>query len=223
MPRSASDRVIRIVISNDQSIFRAGLRSVLESEQDFAVVGEAASGNEAVAITLERQPDLLLLDWTSDIDDVLTRLRGVSDVKILLVTRGVEKAELLRALRLGVRGIVPKDAATEQLFKSIRSVMAGQYWIGRDLVADLVQIITAAPETQTEQSSPQMFGLTERERDVVGAIVAGYSNRDIASKFGLSEDTVKHHLTNIFDKTGATTRLELALFALHHRLVEHDH
>lgn len=90
------------------------------------------------------------------------------------------------------------------------------------MVADLVRLMMPESETGPDSPAPQTFGLTARERDIVGAIVGGYANRDIASKFALSEDTVKHHLTSIFDKTGASNRLELALFALHHRLVNHD-
>jgi two-component system, NarL family, nitrate/nitrite response regulator NarL len=220
-PRNRSDQTIRLLIANDHSIFRAGLRRLLEAQQDFAVVGEAASADEVVAITLEQQPALLLFNGMTGIDEVAARLRGLSDVKILLLAADIEKPAILRALRLGVRGVVPGRATPELLFKSIRSVMAGEYWIGCDVVADLVQLMRQAPETGTARHAPQTFGLTERERDIVGAIVAGYANRDIASKFTLREDTVKHHLTNIFDKTGTSNRLELALFALHHRLVDH--
>jgi two-component system, NarL family, nitrate/nitrite response regulator NarL len=221
-PRNPSDQTIRLLIANDHSIFRAGLRSLLEAERDFVVVGEVASADEAVAMTLKQQPALLLFNGTSGIDRVMARLRGLSDVKILLLAANIEKPEILRALRLGVRGVVSGHATTELLFKSIRSVMAGEYWIRCDVVADLVQLMRQAPETETDRPATETFGLTERQRDIVGAIVAGCANRDIASKFTLSEDTVKHHLTNIFDKTGASNRLELALFALHHRLVNHD-
>ena len=217
---------IRVLIAHDHPIFRDGLRELLGKDPEFDVVGEAAHGKEAIELARALKPDILLLDLSlAGIDgrEVLRQLSATAEsVRTLLLTSGIEKPDVLRALRLGVRGVVPRHATTELLFKSIRSVMAGQYWIARDMVADLVQLMMQAPQAAADRPAPQTFGLTERARDIVGAIVAGYPNRDIASKFGISEDTVKHHLTNIFNKTGASNRLELALFALHHRLVDHQ-
>ena len=224
--------LVRIVIAGDQAIFRGGLRKLLEGEPDFQVVGEAGTPAEAVVRTLECKPDLLLLDvamgHASGVD-VLEGLRDLPALRSILLAEGIERADVLRTLQLGARGVVLKSAPTELLFKAVRSVMKGEYWISRDMVADLVQMLAQAPKTRTDPpasstdspASPT-FGLTDRERDIVKVIIAGYTNREIARTFALSEDTVKHHLTNIFDKTGASTRLELALFALHHRLVEHD-
>ena len=227
--RECADREadsIRVLIAHDHPISRDGLRELLGKEPEFDVVGEAADGREAIELALGLKPDILLLDLSLAGTDGLEVLRELSataeSVRTLLLTSGIEKPEVLRALRLGVRGIVPRNATTELLFKSIRSVMAGEYWIGRDMVADLVQLMTQAPEAAPNQPARQTFGLTERERDIVGAIVAGYPNRDIASKFGISEDTVKHHLTNIFNKVGVSSRLELGLFAVHHKLVDNE-
>ena len=216
-------RAIRIVIAAEHSIFRGGLRKLLEGEPDLQVVGEAGTPAEAVATTLDWKPDLLLLDVAmgraSGID-LLEGLRDLAAQRIILLAEDIERADVLRALQLGARGIVLKSIATEMLFKAIRSVMKGEYWIGRDMVEELVQMLAQVPKTRTDPPASQTFVLTDRERDIVRAIIAGHTNREIARTFALSEDTVKHHLTNIFDKTGATTRLELALFALHHRLVE---
>ena len=216
---------IRIVIADDHSIFRGGLRKLLEGEPDFQVVGEAGTPAQASATTLECKPDLLLLDVAMDGSsgvDVLEGRRDLPAPKIILLAEGIERADVLRALQLGARVVVPKSAPTELLFKAVRSVMKGEYWISRDMVGELVQMLAQAPEARTDPSASQTFALTDREHDIVKVIVAGYSNREIARTFAISEDTVKHHLTNIFDKTGASTRLELALFALHHRLVEQD-
>jgi DNA-binding NarL/FixJ family response regulator len=98
--------------------------------------------------------------------------------------------------------------------------MNGQYWLGRESVNDMVETLRQLMLADEQGRKPQ-FGLTKRELDVVGAIVTGSSNKDVARKFSISEDTVKHHLTNIFDKTGVSNRLELALFAVHHKLVDH--
>jgi DNA-binding NarL/FixJ family response regulator len=122
----------------------------------------------------------------------------------------------VEALQLGARGVVLKESATQVLLKSIAAVMAGSYWVGRESVPDLKELVLdkAAPEP-----SGQRYGLTRREMQMVAAIVEGSSNREIAQKFGVREDTVKHHLTSIFSKLGVSTRLELALFAIEQRLV----
>jgi DNA-binding NarL/FixJ family response regulator len=112
-----------------------------------------------------------------------------------------------------------KEAATDLLFKSIRSVMAGQYWVGRETVSDLVQALRE-PEGAGPPGPRQTFDLTARELEILAEVVGGHTNKEIAQKFSLSEDTVKHHLSNIFDKVGASNRVELTLFAVHHRLLD---
>jgi DNA-binding NarL/FixJ family response regulator len=133
----------------------------------------------------------------------------------VLLTAAIESHQVLEAVRLGVRGVVQKDAATELLLKAIRTVMSGQYWVGREKVADIVELLRRPTPTGRKN-----FGLTPRELEIVGTVVSGFSNRDIAQKLKVSEDTVKHHLTNIFNKTGVSSRLELALFAINHQLTE---
>jgi two-component system nitrate/nitrite response regulator NarL len=123
---------------------------------------------------------------------------------------------------LGAHGIVMKHAATDLLIKSIRSVMAGQYWVGHESVSDMVDVLRrVTPQPSGSKARPD-FGLTPREREVVGLIVAGYTNKDLAQKLSISEQTVKHHLTNIFDKLGVSNRLELVLFAIDHQLIDRD-
>jgi DNA-binding NarL/FixJ family response regulator len=115
--------------------------------------------------------------------------------------------------------VILKDAATSLLFEGIRRVVAGEYWIGRESVSDVIRYLVRG-ETGEAHARKQKFGLTPRERQIVGAVVAGYTNKEIAGRFSLSEDTVKHHLSNIFDKLGVSSRLELALFAVNHQLVD---
>jgi DNA-binding NarL/FixJ family response regulator len=214
---------IRVVIADDHPIFRKGLRTLLEAEPGFAVVGEASDGDEAVRLAQELQPDVLLLDLAmpgvSGMDALAELAAAPTPVRIILLTAGIEKAEIVKALQLGAAGVVLKSAATDLLFKSMRSVIAGQHWIGREAVTDLVEALRAqlAPP---EKPARERFRLTPRELEITSAVVSGLSNKEIARKFTLSEDTVKHHLTNIFDKMGASNRLELALFAVHHRLLE---
>ena len=219
--RSPRATPVRIVVADVNAIFRSGLRALLETDPEFEVVGEARTAAEAVAMVVERKADLLLLDLelpdASGIE-TLEQLRGVSTLRAILLTAAVERLQLLRALQLGVRGIVLKNTATDLLFKSIRAVMDGDYWISRSIVADLIRLSGQAPVALEGQHSSGC-AVTDREREIVQAIVAGKTNREIAQTCSLSEDTVKHHLTSIFDKTGTSNRLELALYALHHRLV----
>ncbi len=220
--KEKNSRAVRILIADDHPIFRDGLRRLLDSEPEFQVIGQASNGVEAVNLARQMKPDILLLDLAMPLLTGLNALRELakvaSPVHTILLTAAIDKPEIIEALQLGARGIVLKDSATELLLKSIRTVMAGQYWVGRESVSDLVKFMrqpTPAPSGRSKN-----FGLTKRELQVVAAIVEGYSNKEIAQKFSLSEDTVKHHLTNIFNKAGVSNRLELALFAINHRLIE---
>jgi two-component system, NarL family, nitrate/nitrite response regulator NarL len=217
-------RSVRLVIADDHPIFRDGLRRLLESEPGFVVVGEAGNGAEAVERVRKLQPDILLLDVAMPVVtglDALEQLAHLStSVRTILLTASVDKDQIVTALQLGARGVVLKDTATSLLFKSINCVMDGQFWVGRHEVADLIATLREMMATGKDQERKKHFGLTPRELDVIGAIVGGSSNKEIAKTFTISEDTVKHHLTNAFNKVGVSNRLELALFAVHHRLVK---
>ncbi len=139
-------------------------------------------------------------------------------VRVILLTAAAEREQIVEALQLGARGVVLKDCGTEILMKSIRAVLAGEYWVGREPVFNLLQYLRGLMDSSTKLSRQKRFGLTPRELDIVSAVVAGFANKEIAEHFKISEDTVKHHLSNIFDKTGVSTRLELALFAVNQAL-----
>ena len=214
---------IRIVIADDHAIFRDGLRRLLESEPEFEVAGEAADGTEALALVPQVRPDILLLDLAMPRMPGLETLREMaaqqSNVRVILLTAAVENRQMIEALQIGAKGVVMKEAATQILLKAIRTVMAGQYWVGREPVADMAQFLRMHATSQ-QHSKAKSYGLTRREIEILSTIVSGLSNKEIAQKFSLSEDTVKHHLTNIFDKLGVSSRLELALFAINNRLIE---
>src|SRR5580698_2602339 len=213
---------IRILLADDHPVVRIGVRNMLQSDEAFDVVGEAGDGDEAITQTLELLPDILLLDLymprLPGLEAMRAIMSGSPTVKIILLTSTITTQQIIEALQIGARGIVLKDALTDHLTSSIRTVSSGDYWIGGRRVVNLVGALhdlmkqAAVPERKT-------FGLTPREMEVVGCIVEGCSNRDIAKQFGLSEETVKRHLSNTFDKTGVSTRLELAMFAIAHRLV----
>jgi two-component system, NarL family, nitrate/nitrite response regulator NarL len=214
---------IRLVLADDHPIFRDGLRRLLEAEPDLKVIGEAQDGAEAVKMARQLKPDILLLDLAMPKHPGLEALRELStesgsSVRVILLTAAAEKNQIVEALQLGARGVVLKDSATQLLLKAIHTVMSGEYWVGRESVSNLVQYLRTLVQSSGEEARQRKFGLTPRELEIVSAVVAGYSNKEIAEYFKISEDTVKHHLSNIFDKLGVSTRLELALFAVNQSL-----
>jgi DNA-binding NarL/FixJ family response regulator len=223
MDEAATQRV-RIVLADDHQMFRDAVRRLLDAEPDLVVVGEAGDGEEAVALTLQYEPDILLLDLAmphANGMDVLQQIAAASKAtRIIMVTGAVEEYELRHALRLGARGLVLKESGAEQLLESIRVVHGGEYFVGRECMADLVSAVRTRGVTIEGKALRKKadFGLTVRERQIVSAVVEAYQNKEIAEKFAISEKTVKHHLTNIFNKVGVSNRLELALFAVHHHL-----
>src|SRR5271166_4854295 len=208
---------VRIIIADDHTIFRDGLRRLLEAEPELEVVGEAADGAEAVAQTRELAPDIMPRVPGMDVLRELSAKDEGLKTKIIVLTAAVERLQIVQALQMGARGVVMKEAATQLLMKAIRTVMGGQYWIGREGVGDIVDYMRTSA---SGDRPPRNYGLTKREMAILSTIVAGLSNKEIARKFSLSEDTVKHHLTNIFDKVGVVSRLELALFAINNRLTD---
>ena len=217
-----SNQTRRIVIADDHPIFRDGLKRLLESEREFRVIGEACDGVEAVNLARQLKPEILLLDLAMPRRHGLEALREMSSdsspVRVILLTAAAEKDQIVEALQLGARGVVLKDSATQILLKSIRAVMNGEYWVGRESVSNLVQYLRGLVDSSSHDAHQRKFGLTPRELEVISAVVAGYANKEIAQHFKISEDTVKHHLSNIFDKLGVSTRLELALFAVNQSL-----
>lgn len=211
---------VRIVIVDDHPIFRDGLKRLLESEPGYRVVGEGADGLDAIRLGEQLRPDVLLLDAAMPRMGGVDALSGLdlTAIRVILLTAGIEQREVVKAIELGARGIVFKESATKLLLEGIRRVMEGKFLIGADAADTLASALARLSSARRERP----FGLTPRELEIVAAIVEGRTNRDIALQLAISQQTVKHHLTSIFDKTGTSSRLELALLAMRQRLSDPD-
>jgi DNA-binding NarL/FixJ family response regulator len=213
---------IRVLIADDHPVVRVGLRNMLQADSNIQVVGEARDGMEALELTRNLNPDILLLDLAMPNVAGMDALRELTadslNTRTIVLTGLIDKRQVLEALQLGARGVVLKDAVVEHLTACIRAVMQGQYWLEGHPVQNLVQVLRDL-SAQTAPPPRRTYGLTARELEVVTLITEGCTNKDIAKTFGISEETVKRHLTNIFNKLGVGNRLELALFALNHHLL----
>ena len=210
---------VTIVIADDHQIFRDGLHRLLEIEGDMQVIGGAADAEQALALTRTLHPDVLLLDLAMPRVSGLEALRELSEereapTRVIMLTAAIDRVDIVKALQLGARGVVLKESATALLMKGIRAVMNGEYWIGREAVTDLVFALRTVRGESDRTEAPVDHGLTDRELQITRLVVAATGNREIAEKLGISEKTVKHHMTNIFNKLGVSSRLELALFAI---------
>jgi len=211
---------IRIIIADDHEIFRDGLRNLLSAQPDFLVVAEAARGDEVPALVLEHEPDILLLDLQirgSDGIATLQRLQSMNvTTRIIVLTASDNKDELLRALRSGTSGIVQKKTPTEMLLKSIRKVHSGEIWLDWMTTAEVMRKFGSNKGVLVSNAARgREVSLSNREREIVALVAQGFKNKEMAEKMFISEQTVKNHLHNIFEKLGVSDRLELALYAIH--------
>jgi DNA-binding NarL/FixJ family response regulator len=222
----ASGQKIRIVVADDHPIFRDGLCKLLALEEDFEVVAQAQDGRQVLEVLQQQSPDILLLDLKMPGLDGLATLQRLQAVKnktrVIVLTASDDKNEFVQAMRLGTSGIVLKQTATELLIKSIRRVHAGEIWLDSHTTAAVIRQFVAAdePPPQLAPTGPgrERSPLSQREREIVALVAQGFKNKEMAEKMFISEQTVKNHLHNIFDKLGVSDRLELALYAIHNNL-----
>ena len=209
-------RLINVFIADGRPIFRDGLRRLLQTELSFRIVGETRSAFDAASMVRDVRPDILLVDFTPQTTFEMLKTIGQT-VRTIILAECVDGSDLMKALELGARGLVLRDSAADVLFKSIHAVLAGQYWIVSDSAADAV---AGRRKLEAELRSRRGFGLTAREIEIVRMVVGARTNKEIGEQLGIGENTVKSHLTHIFNKVGASSRIELALFAEHHRLLD---
>ncbi len=222
---------IRIVVADDHPIFRDGLCKLLALEDDFEVVAQAQDGRQVLDVLQQLEPDILLLDLKMPGLDGLATLQRLQVAKgktrVIVLTASDDKNEFVQAMKLGTSGIVLKQTATEQLIKSIRKVHAGEIWLDSHTTAAVIRQFVANEDAVPTPPLPlpgspsrdrERSPLSQREREIVALVAQGFKNKEMAEKMFISEQTVKNHLHNIFDKLGVSDRLELALYAIHNNL-----
>jgi two-component system nitrate/nitrite response regulator NarL len=214
---------IRILVADDHAIFRDGLRKLLADAGDVSIVGEASNGTECMKMLTKLKPDILLLDLRMPEKDGLAVLEEVNfdslPTRVIVLTAAEDDRDVVRAMRLGARGVVLKQSASDLLVKSIRKVADGEIWLDNRMTAEVIDAFKKSAEGGQRREKPL---LSEREKEIVQLVAQGFRNREIGEKLFISEQTVKNHLHNIFDKLGVSDRLELALYAIHHRLIDQN-
>ena len=223
VPMKKSRGRIRVILAESSPIMCEGLRDLLAQEPDIRIAGTAVDGHEALRLLARTRPHVMIVDLglqgVSGLE-VLQRLQAEDkNTHVLVLAAARENQEIAEALRLGARGFVLREYPFKTLVLGIRNVAEGRYWAGQEAVAKPGRKLRGLGELPPAGSTQPIFGLTKRELEIVSAIVSGHSNKEIARICRISEDTVKHHVTNIFDKVGVYNRLELALSAIHHGLV----
>jgi DNA-binding NarL/FixJ family response regulator len=213
---------IKVLLADGRAPVRESARKIMGANGKIKVVGEVENGDQTITETLDLLPDIVLLDLTMPRLPGLEAMRaimgGQPQIKILLLNKQIRAQHIVEALQIGARGIVLQDGMAKSLAPAIHCITTGGYWLGKERVEGLVSSLHSLVNEHASQEQ-KTFNLTRREIDVIGCIVDGCSNREIATQFGLSEETVKRHLTNVYDKVGVSTRLELAMFAMSHQLV----
>jgi two-component system, NarL family, nitrate/nitrite response regulator NarL len=216
--------LIRVAIADPQSIFRDGLRKLLSAEPDFEIVTEASSPALLLSSFNVARPDIALISMPYELDagrDVFGVMQtSYPDIKVIVLSSGNDQDEFVRNVRLGARGIVQKSTSGSMLIKAIRKVRDGEFWLDRSTTAEVVRHFTER-RTETAPAGPRQAegrlpSLSRREREIVNLVTHGLRNKELAERLSISEQTVKNHMHNIFDKLGVSDRLELALYAIHH-------
>jgi two-component system, NarL family, nitrate/nitrite response regulator NarL len=222
---------VRLLVVDHHPRTRYALERLLDAEPGFAVVAQWVNGSDTVRLADQHRPDVLLLDLDMPGTTSVVILNGLvalrHHVRTLGLCADVQSDTILHVLDVGGHGVIDKGSPKEILFRSIRTVAAGHYWVPPEHVAVLIERLRTQKRVPDARPQPSgiakhraRFRLTRRELDIVAGVALGESNKEIAERLSVKECTVKHHLSSVFDKVGVFSRLQLAVFAIHHHLVE---
>jgi DNA-binding NarL/FixJ family response regulator len=213
--------MIRIQVADDHTMFREGLREMLERQSDFDVVGESADGLETVRMARELCPDIVLMDIHMPLLDGIAASRRISDAcpksRVIVLTMDHEDDSVFEAIRAGAQGYVLKEARTRDLVETVRAVHRGEMGIGRALAAKV--LVEFRRLSEPPAADGQTVALSAREKTVLALISQGASNREIAARLSLSEQTIKNSLSTLYHRLKVNNRAEAAAYALRARLI----
>ena len=207
----------RLLLCDDHAMFRQGLKSILETEPDFRIIGEAATGREAVRYALHTRPDIILMDiQMPELDGVAatkTILEEQGDAKVIILTMYRQDRYVFEAIKAGARGYMLKDADANDLISAIRRVAEGETLLNAEMAVSVLDEFRKTEELPAHPAHP-MSELTEREATILRLLAQGDSNQEIAEALGVSEKTVRNRLSEIFSKLRLNNRTQAALYAL---------
>ncbi len=222
----SSDKTLNIFILSPYALIRAGLRSIIDAEPEMVVVGDAGNSAEGLEMVSCQKPDIILLSLSNSEDlrvELVPRLLETGcKSRIILLTTNDDFQTCVQAVQRGVVGVVSMAQPPQVLLKAIRKVCAGELWIERQMMAHLLNTLAFPHRTSALNPEVEHINqLSDRERQVIHLIGSGLKNKQIASQLCISEATVRHHLTSIFNKLGVSDRLELLVFANRLGLTSH--
>jgi len=209
---------IRVILIDDHAVVRAGLRMIIQSRAGMRIVGEAGNRDDALTLTAAEHPDIILLDLDlgadSGISLIADLMAAANEARIIILTGLRDSSVHRQAVLLGAMGIVRKEKAAEVLISAIERVNAGEAWLDPSLMADVLSDMTRSSKPRkSDPIANQIASLTNREREVITLVGEGIKTKQIAGRLFISETTVRHHLTSIFDKLGVADRVELLIYA----------
>ena len=208
----------RILLCDDHALFRQGLKSILETEEAFRVIGEAATGREAVRYALQTRPDVILMDiQMPDLDGVAATkaiLAEQPETKVIILTMYRQDTYVFEAIKVGARGYLLKDADANELVSAIKRVAEGETLLNAEMAASILSEFKKVKEVVPEHAEHRLSELTEREADILRLLAQGASNLQIAEALNVSEKTVRNRLSEIFSKLRLNNRTQAALYAL---------
>jgi DNA-binding NarL/FixJ family response regulator len=209
-------KMIRILLVDDQALFREGLRTLLSIKNDIEVVGEAANGEEALRLAAMHRPDIILMDLRMPVMDGVTatkRLKAIlPDCSVIVLTTFDDDEFVFDGLRAGAMGFLLKDVSSEKLFEAINAASRGEYFLLPSITAKVLAEFSRLPQSKPPENE-LIDQLSVRESEIMSLVATGASNREIAQNLVIAEGTVKNHLTNILSKLGAKDRLQAIIKA----------
>ena len=207
--------MISLMVVSSSSLFREGIRKILEPEKDIEIIAETSTQLEIIQLVEQKKPEVLFIDAAIpdlDIVKIMELIKEKSaETRVLLLLHKVDEEVIINAISLGVRGYLTDLSKTEQLIQAIRTISKDEIWAERKIVTKALARILYSEEGKPR---PLQLNLTKREEQIVNLVMQGYSNKRIANKLSLSEKTVKNHLGVIFKKLGISSRLQLAIYLL---------